>query len=179
MEKFKYGLFLAIFLAFVALIGYWAFFTLEPGSLHAEKQKQEELTKENEELRKEIESLKSEIRMLTYAEEPLPTPQAEEEPAQTETPASTTYKNQTLINEVQKLISDNVVMKEGSKGTRVGTVQRFLNLYNNTSKRIDNDFGPGTKTDIINFQKAEKITADGEAGPGTFQKMVDWLKKQG
>lgn len=69
-------------------------------------------------------------------------------------------------------------MKEKSQGTRVGTLQAFLNIYNNTSKKVDNDFGAGTKTDVINFQKAEKLLADGEAGPGTFQKMIDWLKKQ-
>ncbi|HBB54043.1 TPA: hypothetical protein DHS24_02780 [Candidatus Nomurabacteria bacterium] len=69
-------------------------------------------------------------------------------------------------------------MKEKSQGTRVGTVQTFLNIYNNTSKLVDNDYGPGTKTDVMNFQKAEGITVDGEAGPGTFRKMIEWLKKQ-
>jgi peptidoglycan hydrolase-like protein with peptidoglycan-binding domain len=93
-------------------------------------------------------------------------------------PTTVTYKHQSLINDLQKLVTDKVFMKVGSQGTRVGTVQTFLNIYNNTSKRVDNDFGAGTKTDLIVFQKAEKITADGEAGPATFQKMIDWLKKQ-
>ena len=69
-------------------------------------------------------------------------------------------------------------MKLKSKGTRVGTVQEFLNIYNNTSKKVDNDYGAGTKTDVVNFQKKEGLTADGEAGPTTFVKMIDWLKKQ-
>ena len=69
-------------------------------------------------------------------------------------------------------------MKEKSYGTRVGTIQTFLNIYNNTTKKVDNDYGAGTKTDVIKFQKAEKITADGEAGPSTFLKMIDWLKKR-
>ncbi|HYD90300.1 MAG TPA: peptidoglycan-binding domain-containing protein, partial [Flavobacterium sp.] len=83
-----------------------------------------------------------------------------------------------LINELQKLIDDNIFMKEKSSGTRVGTVQTFLNLYNNTSKRVDNDYGAGTKADVIKFQKAVGLTADGEAGPNTYRKMIEWLKKQ-
>jgi peptidoglycan hydrolase-like protein with peptidoglycan-binding domain len=67
-------------------------------------------------------------------------------------------------------------MKEKSQGTRVGTIQTFLNIYNNTSKKIDNDYGASTKADIIKFQKNEGLTADGGAGPSTFRKMIDWLK---
>lgn len=175
MENLKSALLLIALLIIIVLVGYWAFFTLDSGSLHAEKQKQEELKNENEKLKEEIENLKSEIRTLTRTEE-IEKPEEEN----TEAPSTnTTYKNQTLITELEKLITDKVVMKEKSSGTRVGTVQKFLNIYNNTSKKIDNDFGPGMKTDILNFQKKEGLTADGEAGPSTFQKMVDWLKKQG
>ncbi|PIZ53219.1 hypothetical protein COY25_03820 [Candidatus Uhrbacteria bacterium CG_4_10_14_0_2_um_filter_41_7] len=69
-------------------------------------------------------------------------------------------------------------MKAKSSGTIVGVVQEFLNIYNKTSNRIDNDYGPGTQKAVTAFQKAQGITADGEAGPGTFRKMIDWLKKQ-
>ncbi|MFA5751137.1 MAG: peptidoglycan-binding domain-containing protein [Candidatus Paceibacterota bacterium] len=175
MENLKSALLLIALLIIIVLVGYWAFFTLDSGSLHAEKQKQEELKNENEKLKEEIENLKSEIRTLTRTEEII-----EPEEENTETPSTNTiYKNQTLITELEKLIADKVVMKEKSSGTRVGTVQKFLNIYNNTSKKIDNDFGPGMKADILNFQKKEGLIADGEAGPSTFQKMVDWLKKQG
>ncbi|KKT19097.1 MAG: hypothetical protein UW02_C0015G0001, partial [Candidatus Nomurabacteria bacterium GW2011_GWB1_43_7] len=44
-------------------------------------------------------------------------------------------------------------------------------------KRVDNDYGAGTKTDVMNFQKAEGLSADGEAGPNTFLKMIDWLEE--
>lgn len=118
--------------------------------------------------------------------------QKEEIPAQTETPAqetpsvtptpspstSTTSETSDLVARLQKLITDNVLMKEGSRGTRVGTVQEFLNLYNKTSGGIDNDYGAGTKTKVAAFQKAVGLTADGQAGPATYQKMIDWLKKQ-
>ena len=181
MENFKSVLFVIIFLAIVAIVGYWAFFTLEPGSLHAERQRQEELEKENEDLKEELENLKSEIRVLTLNQptEEEVIEEVEEPTAEEPTTPSSNSQHQTLISELQKLITDKVLMKEKSRGTRVGTVQKFLNVYNGTSKRVDNDYGPGMKTDVINFQKAEGLTADGEAGPGTFQKMIDWLKKQG
>lgn len=177
MENFKFILFSIIILAGVGILGYWAVRTIEPGNTYAAKQKQIELEEKNQNLQKEIAKLKSELLALQ-------TPKQEEtiveKPTETiktdPTPATSKYK--AIITEFEKMIKDNVLMKEKSQGTRVGTLQSFLNIYNNTSKKVDNDFGAGTKTDVINFQKAEKLLADGEAGPGTFQKMIDWLKKQ-
>lgn len=94
------------------------------------------------------------------------------------TPTSTNQSHSDLITRLEKLISDNILMKEGSRGTRVGTVQEFLNVYNRTSGGIDNDYGAGTKTKVSAFQKAEGLVADGQAGPATYQKMIDWLNKQ-
>ena len=173
MENFKVIMFSVITLLVLLLVGYWAVATMEPGSTHVDKQKQKELEQTNEELTKEVEKLKSELRLLQPAEEPDQMVPKEETPKPVINP-----KYQTLINDLQKLVDDNVFMKEKSRGTRVGTLQTFLNIYNNTSKRVDNDYGKGTKTDIINFQKAVGLTADGEAGPSTFKKMIEWLKKQ-
>ena len=159
----------------MSLLGYWAVRTIEPGDAFVSKQKQIALEEKNQELEKEIRALKNELAALEPKE-------IEEKPTPTTTtptkPATVTYKYQSLINDLQKLVTDKVFMKEGSQGTRVGTLQTFLNIYNKTSKKVDNDYGAGTKVDVTNFQKAEKLTADGEAGPGTFQKMIDWLKKQ-
>ncbi|HEU0086016.1 MAG TPA: peptidoglycan-binding domain-containing protein [Candidatus Paceibacterota bacterium] len=188
MENIKSAFFVIIFLGIILVAGYWAFFTLEPGSIHAERQRQERLEDENKALREEIEGLKKEIRQLGYemtpsenTSEPVAPEPTTPKPTQTPTPppTGTTYKHQTLINELEKLITDKIVMREGSRGTRVGTVQKFLNIYHKTSKKVDNAFGAGTKTDVINFQKAEGMTADGEPGPATYRKMIDWLKKQG
>lgn len=178
MEKFKFTLLSLIVIMCVGLLGYWAFMTIEPGNAHFYKEKQEELEAKNLALQQEIADLKSELLNLqdeqgsAVAVEPTPS-----EPATTPTaPASS--QHQTLINELQKLVTDQVFMKVGSKGTRVGSVQKFLNIYNKTNKTIDNDYGPGMKTDVTNFQKAVGITADGEAGPATYQKMIDWLRRQ-
>lgn len=93
-----------------------------------------------------------------------------------EIPASTSNSTHAdLISQLQKLIDDVVLMKEGSRGTRVGTVQEFLNIYNKTSSGVDNDYGPGTKTKVAAFQKAVGLTADGQAGPDTYKKMIEWL----
>lgn len=182
MRKFKSALILLIVLVALAIVGYWAFATLEPGSLSAEKQKEAELSKQNQELQDQVSSLQDQLAALQSENQPASgAPSAEQpapSPSQSQTP-STTYKYQDLIGQLQKLISDNIVMKEKSQGTRVGTVQKFLQVYGNSSLKADNDYGKSTVTAVSAFQKAQGLTADGNAGPGTFQKMIDWLKQQG
>jgi peptidoglycan hydrolase-like protein with peptidoglycan-binding domain len=174
MENFKFILFSIIILTGMGLVGYWAVRTIEPGNTYMAKQKQIELEEKNQELQKEIEKLKSELLVLQP-----PVQEKTIDETITETPIKTVpSKYKSLIADLEKMVAENILMKEKSQGTRVGTLQTFLNIYNNTSKRVDNDFGAGTKTDVINFQKAEKLLADGEAGASTFQKMIDWLKKQ-
>lgn len=176
MENLKFVLFSIFMLMLLALLGYWAIFNIESGGVHADKQKQEELEEENTVLKKEVEELKDEIASLqALREEQI----QEEKPIVVSVDSTATAsKHNNLINDLQKLIDDKVFMKEKSRGARVGTLQTFLNIYNNTSKKVDNDYGPGMKADIVAFQKAEGLTADGEAGPGTFAKMIEWLKKQ-
>ena len=94
----------------------------------------------------------------------------------TTTTTTTVSKYQTLINDLQKLVNGNVYLKNKSQGPAVGTVQKFLNIYNKTSTKIDNDYGASTITAVKNFQKAQKLTVDGEVGSGTFKKMISWLK---
>ena len=74
-------------------------------------------------------------------------------------------------------IDDNINMKEGSRGTRVGTVQEFLNRYLDTETTVDNGYGPGTLSRVKTFQQAEGLSADGLAGPNTYQAMIDILLK--
>ena len=97
--------------------------------------------------------------------EPTPEPEPVVDPAITE-----------LVSDLQKLIDDGVVMKEGSSGTRVGVVQRFLNEYLDRSDTVDNAYGPGTASRVRDFQRAEGLTADGQAGPNTYRKMIETLR---
>jgi len=83
-----------------------------------------------------------------------------------------------LLKAIEKLKSDKVYMKKGSKGTRVGTVQKFLNLYFHRSDRIDNDYGPHTIELVREFQKKEGLDVDGYAGPGTYAKMIELIKEK-
>src|SRR3989338_7685053 len=143
MEKFKLGIFSIVILALTGLVLYWAVNTIQTGSDYKASERLAQLEKENEDLKKERDNLKSELSMLKQdMEEVL---QSEETVIIPENPTSVAiYKNQTLINELEKLISDNIFLKLQSQGTRVGTVQKFLNLYNKTSNRVDNDYGAST-----------------------------------
>lgn len=180
MENFKFTVFSIIVLVLIGLLGYWAVSSLQSGTEHVASEKIKQLEEENKELKENLDNLNEEIDILKpEVEETIP-----EEIVQPNSPVSvtvepTTGKYQSLISELQGLIDDKVYMKLNSKGTRVGTVQNFLNVYNKTSTRVDNAYGAGTKSKVSAFQKAQGLTADGEAGAATFQKMIDWLKKQG
>ncbi len=188
MENFKSIVISIIILGILACGIYWAISTIQSGGDYDNTQEKKELEQKNEELKTEIAQLKDEINELksraeiALEKEPATNPVVKNvvEPAKTTTPVktTTTSKYQDLINNLQKLVNDNVTLKDGSQGTRVGVVQNFLNIYNKTSNRIDNDYGATTKKLVIAFQKAQGLTSDGEAGPGTFRKMIDWLKKQ-
>jgi len=173
MEKLKFILTSALVVIIVGLIGYWAVATMQSGSEHVANETIKQLQGENKNLNKEIEDLNKELDALRPKIEVPP-----EEIEQIEVIQPTVYKNQSLIDELQKLVDDKIFMKLKSYGTRVGTVQRFLNVYNNTSNKVDNDYGPGTVTKVKAFQKAEGLTADGEAGTSTFKKMIEVLKKK-
>jgi len=176
MKNFKDILFGIIILVMVVLLGYWAVVSIESGSTHIEKQQQAELEQKNQELEQEVAQLKDELAKLQPAQEEVI--KEEEEVKQPDTSDKTVLKYQGLIDSLQKLVDDKISMGEKSSGTRVGTIQTFLNIYNKTSNKIDNDYGKGTKTGVMNFQKTEGLTADGEIGAGTLNKMIDWLKKQ-
>jgi len=185
MEKFKLILFTIVALGLMGLLGYWAVTTLQSGTEFEADEKIAELKKENKHLKGQVEDLtdqlanfevKNEEPALVVKEEPAPKPATT---TTTTTTKTTTYKNQTLINELQKLADDRVVLQLKDVGTKVGTIQKFLNVYNNTSNKVDNDFGESTKKTVIVFQKAQGLSADGGVGYTTINKMIAWLKKQG
>ncbi len=181
MENIKFGLFSIIILALLLFVGYWAFQNMESGSSHLANQELKNLKLENIDLKEENKDLKNKITILESEKVKEDTPVVIEKEVQVETPTPekpVVLKYQSLINELQKLIDGNIYMKKGSKGPRVGTIQNFLNLYNKTSNRIDNDFGPTLEASLKKFQTTEKLTPDGQVGPSTYKRMIDWLKKQ-
>ncbi|MBY0376898.1 peptidoglycan-binding protein [Patescibacteria group bacterium] len=183
MENFKFILVSIIVLLVTGFVGYWAIGTIEPGNIHVYKDKIAELTDKNEQLINQVADLQTQVANYQASEATAPadttptTPTGlEEKPITTTKPTTTTSKNQTLINSLQQLSDDKIYMKLGSKGTRVGTVQTFLNIYLKTSAKIDNDFGATMKKNVITFQKDQGLTADGQTGPTTYAKMIAWLK---
>ncbi len=180
MDNLKSILFSIIIIIIIGGLGYWAFTSMESGSEHSYNAEIRELKDKNRLLEEEIISLKEEIRVLSLNKED-DTPKEEiKEEVKTENPKEevVTYKYQDTINSLQGLVNKNVNLKLGSKGPDVGIVQKFLNIYNSTSKRIDNDFGAGTVTLVKDFQKDTGLGADGEVGPTTLNKMINWLKNQ-
>jgi len=196
IENFKFTLFTIFTILVLGGAGYWAFTTIESGSSHVDSEKQKRIEKENKVLAEENHQLKRQLSLLTEekeqsrsqeetaqkaeVEKPIEIPKKEE--VKPTTPATTTQtinsKHQTLINELQKMVNNNTNLKLKSQGPSVGSVQKFLNIYNNTSTKVDNDYGEATVSAVKNFQKAQGLTADGQAGPGTFKKMITWLKSQ-
>lgn len=174
MEKVRFVLFSIVVLSLIGILGFWSIKTLQSGSEHSTSQKIKQLEQENKDLKNELEDSNAKL------EELIPKEAVEESVPEEDTKLDqpTTYKYQNLIDELEKLVTDGVVMKLKSSGTRVGTVQNFLNIYNKTSNRIDNDYGASTQKAVTAFQKAVGLKATGEAGVTTFNKMIDWLKKQ-
>jgi len=171
MDKFKFLVFSIIILGLVILVGYWAFSTIESGSEHVYKEEIEKLKQENQELKENLGSLPAENEEQIL-EKPI------EEEIKPTIPEEIVLKHQVLIDELQKMINGSTVLKKGSKGTRVGTVQKFLNVYNNTSNKIDNDYGAKTIALVKTFEEEQKLIISEEIGKNTFQVMIDWLKEQ-
>lgn len=172
METFKAYAILSIVIVGSAFIGYTAVKSVTPPKVISEN----EVVVSPSLGQTEIPSSEDNILVSNDAVNQAGVIPEEEPEEETEPVVAPSGEHATLIAELQKLVDDVVYMKVGSRGTRVGTIQKFLNVYNNTTGGVDNDYGEGTKTKVIAFQKAVKISADGETGPQTYQKMIDWLK---
>jgi cell division protein FtsB len=192
MDNLKFALFSIVIIGILIFAGYWAVSSMETGSAHIDNQKVKDLEEKKEDLEKQIADLSRENDLLKeekkafvdkvedkVVETPVTTVKTtnpvKTTTTTTTTTKTTTYKYQTLINELQKLIDSNIYLKLKSSGTAVGVVQNFLVLYG-SSVKVDNDYGTTTVNAVKAFQKAQKIISDGEAGSGTFSKMISWLK---
>ena len=58
------------------------------------------------------------------------------------------------------------ILKKGSKGELVKKMQKVLGIT-----PADGDFGPGTRAQVVAWQSANGLTADGVVGPKTLAKM--------
>jgi len=60
------------------------------------------------------------------------------------------------------------VLKQGSSGPDVTALQTKLKQLGFDPNGVDGNFGPGTESALIAFQKSKGLTADGKAGPNTL-----------
>lgn len=179
LENLKANLLILLFFGAVGAVSYWAIQTLQVSPDQFDRREVDARPV----VATQPTGSNGPITQTPAAESPVSTPASTPAPAPISSPAQAPApsgggQHATLISELERLISDNVIMKRGSRGTRVGTIQRFLNLYNGTSSTVDNDFGPGTESRLRDFQRSEGLTADGQAGPATYRKMIEWLDKQ-
>lgn len=70
------------------------------------------------------------------------------------------------------------VLKKGSIGTAVKTLQKNLNTLMKAGLSVDGEFGTATYNAVVNFQKKYKLTVDGIVGADTQKKIADLLKKK-
>lgn len=64
------------------------------------------------------------------------------------------------------------ILKVGSKGTGVRTLQAALNALGYSAGYTDGEFGSKTEKAVKAFQQAYGLTADGEVGPNTWAKLL-------
>ena len=64
------------------------------------------------------------------------------------------------------------ILRKGSKGEQVRTLQRLLNAIGYSCGNVDGDLGTKTVAAVKAFQKAKGLTADGICGKNTWNKLL-------
>lgn len=180
MENFKFTLITIVGLGLLSLLGYWAITSIQSGSAHVSDQKIKELEIENEALKGELAKFQSDPSSSgnnTKVENSTKENVVNEPSAKPDVPVTPIINtNQSLINDLQKLADAGTVLRLKSTGPAVGSVEKFFNIYNKTSNKIDNDYGASLKNAVLAFQKAQGLPVTGEIGVKTLTKMVTLLK---
>lgn len=175
MESFKGNFIIFVFTVVILGLGYWAFASINStnNSIIEDSIAMSDVgpvvTSGTEAYIPEEEPEPETVASVTTTPEPVT-------PTETTPTPTSTDDDAELIGELEDLIADKVLMKKGSRGTRVGTVQKFLNEYG-IKVGVDNDYGDTTVNAVKKFQQEQKIGADGQAGEGTYKKMIEWLEK--
>lgn len=187
MENFKFtfvSFFLILVLAGVGVLGYMA---LERGDesglkqrvakLEAQISSQEKALVERDRKIAQLETDLENTVPATTTAEPVTTTSSTTATSSSTTSSSSSSNDSALLTELKSLRSRGVILEPGDSGAAVGSIQKFLNEYNNTSGGVDNDFGPGTRSKVEAFQNKEGLTPDGGVGPTTLGRMITWLEK--
>jgi len=68
--------------------------------------------------------------------------------------------------------SSEPMLSQGSSGSHVTELQEALVNAGFNPNGVDGKFGPGTKSALVAFQKANGLSADGVAGPNTWRALA-------
>lgn len=74
--------------------------------------------------------------------------------------------------------SASSILKMGSNGSAVKTLQKNLNTLIKAKLTVDGEFGTATYNAVVKFQTKYKLTADGIVGENTQNKINSLLKKK-
>lgn len=75
--------------------------------------------------------------------------------------------------EVNKTVDINLdILKTGSKGNQVETLQAMLNIKNSAFLSVDGEFGNKTDAAVRKFQTKKKLTVDGCVGKETWTELL-------
>ncbi|MFT7328324.1 MAG: hypothetical protein ACI870_000511 [Crocinitomicaceae bacterium] len=176
MNELKYQLTQFIFLVILGLAAYWALTNLDNGISYTRDNIVQDADLSQEEPDQQANTVNNQIILTALDASGELEVIAEEKPIVETTPAS--VENSELISAIETLVADGITMDNGDTGSRVGTVQKFLDIYFGDKKvSIDNDFGPTTKGLVRDFQNTELNGGDGRIGPNTLRAMIEYLKK--
>lgn len=101
--------------------------------------------------------------------EPVAAPVQQQAPAPAPAPAQKVEAND-VVKRGKVAAASNPVLKLGSSGSAVRTLQQLLNKAG-VKCTIDGDFGPKTDAAVKEFQKKVGLTADGIVGNKTWKKI--------
>lgn len=174
MNELKYQITQIVFLVLLGLGAYWAFTHLDNGISYT-RDEIVTVAQNTDIVPDETISVIDNETLLTATGEEIESNIPAEDDEVVITPSSSN-DNEDLISDLQKIIEADIIMKSGSNGTRVGSVQKFLDLYFEDKDVVaDNDFGPGTTRLVKEFQTKELNGGDGRVGPNTLKEMIKWL----
>lgn len=176
MNDFRFTLISVLIFIIIVGLGVLAFFALEPGDRNGARQMindlEQQLTEKDAELQVALRKIAEyETETVSVDDQEQTDDNEEEDTLDTET------ADPELLAALERLQDRGVIIGPGNQGADVGTIQKFLNAYEGKSGGLDNDFGPGTRSRVEAFQRAEGLSVDGGVGPGTLGKMIEWLQE--
>jgi peptidoglycan hydrolase-like protein with peptidoglycan-binding domain len=95
------------------------------------------------------------------------------------TTAATTQASTLQSPTTPQPVAPSTPLKPGDKGAAVKLLQRALARLGYPIGALDGDYGPKTQAAVLKFQRTEKLTADGIAGPATLRALRRKLAASG